>query len=90
MCIRDSISGTPKVGQTLTAALTPSGATANYQWQSASTSGGSYTNISGATGSTYVLAAGDLGKYIRVKATGTGSYTGEVTSAAIGLSLIHI
>jgi hypothetical protein len=80
-----AITGTPQVGQTLTAgALTPSGATATYRWQSATTSGGTYADITGATGTTYTLVAGDLGKYIKVVATGTGNYTGTVTSAAAG------
>ncbi len=45
-----AITGTTEVGSVLTAgALTPSGATATYQWTSSATSGGTYTNISGAT-----------------------------------------
>ncbi len=63
-------------------ALAPSGATATYQWQSASTAGGTYSNISGATSSTYAITSAVLGKYIKVVATGSGSYTGAVTSAA--------
>src|SRR5680860_1009924 len=79
-----AISGaTTAVGNTLTAgALTPSGATVTYQWQSATTSGGFYTNISSATASTYTLVIGNVGKYIKVVATATGSYTGAQTSAA--------
>lgn len=68
-----SISGTPMVGRTLTSALIPGGASATYQWQSAATSGGAYANILGATGSTYILAAGDLGRHIRLQATGSGN-----------------
>ncbi|NLN70922.1 MAG: hypothetical protein GX142_09120 [Chloroflexi bacterium] len=80
-----SITGEPTVGQTLSVAtLLPSGAAANYQWQWAATSGGTYTNISGATESTYVLKEADLERYIRLQATGTGSYTGTVTSNVIG------
>src|SRR5680860_995413 len=78
-----AISGTTQSGSVLTAgALTPSGATVAYQWQSATTSGGSYTNIAGATASTYTLVAGDWSKYIKVVATATGSYSGTQTSAA--------
>src|SRR5680860_848053 len=82
-----TISGaTTAVGNTLTAgALTPSGATVTYQWQSATTAGGTYTNIASATASTYTLVIGDLGKYIKVVATATGSYTGAQTSAASSL-----
>jgi PKD repeat protein len=80
-----AISGTTQVGSTLTAgALTPLGATATYQWQSSITAGGTYSNIAGATASTYTLASGDLGDYIRVVATGTGSYSGTVTSVNVG------
>lgn len=76
------ISGTKAVGSVLTAgAITPAGATVGYQWQSSTTSGGTYTNISGATSSAYTLVAGDLGKYIKVVATGSGNYTGSVASA---------
>jgi hypothetical protein len=68
----------------LTASVTPSGATATYQWQESATSGGTYANISGATSSAYTPVAGDATKYIKVVATGTGSYSGTVTSAATG------
>jgi len=80
-----AITGTTAEGSTLTAGATdPVGAatTATYQWQSADTSGGSYSNISGATSNTYTLVAGDIGKYIKVSATGTDTYTGSATSAA--------
>ena len=79
----DAISGSTVNGQTLTAgALTPSGATVTYQWQSSATSDGTYTNISGATSSTYTLVFADVGKYLKVVATGSDSYTGSATSVA--------
>ena len=78
------ISGTAQVGQTLTASVSPSGATVKYQWQSSSTLNGKYKNISRATSSTYVPVAGDAGKFIRVVVTATGSYTGTFTSASVG------
>lgn len=78
-----AISGTTRVGETLTAgALTPSGATVNYQWQRADSADGSYTNINGATANTYSLTSDDQNKFIKVVATGAGSYTGSVTSVA--------
>jgi len=78
-----AISGTPQVGSTLTAgALTPSSATVSYQWKSADAVDGVYTNISGATSSTYILAVGDIGKFIKVVAMGTGNYKGVVISDA--------
>ena len=77
-----AITGKAKVGEELTAgALTPSGATATYQWQRASSAGGPYADITGATGTTYTLVAGDVHGYIRVVAAGTGNYSGTVTSA---------
>ncbi len=80
-----AISGTAQVEQTLTAgSLTPSGATATYQWYNCSTSDGEYDIISGATSATYTLTASDYTKYIKVVAIGSGSYSGTVTSAAKG------
>jgi len=82
----DPISGTVDLGQTLTAgALTPSGASANYQWQSSVSSNSGFTNISGATTSTYVIRTSDMGRYIRVVATGTNGYTGTVNSSPTSL-----
>ncbi len=73
-----SISGTVQVGQTLTAAVSPAGATASYQWKADS------TDITGATGSTYAPAAADVDKTITVTATATGEWFGTVTSSPIG------
>ena len=76
-----AISGTPQLGNTLTAGtLTPSEATCVYQWQKSSAPEGPYTDISEATSSTYALKASDYNCYIRVTATGTGSFSGTVTS----------
>lgn len=81
----DAISGTAKVGTELTAGtLTPSGATAAYQWKICDTVDGAYTNITGATTNKYIPEPDDLGKFIKVSATGTGRYTGTVTSEATG------
>jgi hypothetical protein len=77
-----AITGTATVGQTLTASLTPSGATASYQWKICDTADGTYVDITGATSSTYTISADDLGKYLKISATGSGSYTETVTSSA--------
>jgi peptidoglycan hydrolase-like protein with peptidoglycan-binding domain len=78
-----AITGTVQVDEELTAgALTPSAATVTYQWKRAATSGGTYSDISGETSSTYTLESDDEGKYIKVAATGTGGYSDTVTSAA--------
>lgn len=79
-----SISGTAQVGETLTAAVEPAGATASYQWMSATEQDGDYAEITSATNSTYDLTASEEGKYIKVQATGTGEYGGTVESAATG------
>lgn len=79
-----SISGTAQVGATMTASAEPAGATAAYQWQSAAEQEGSYADIADATDNAYLLTEAEAGKYIKVRATGTGRYTGEVLSAAAG------
>lgn len=80
-----TITGTTIDGETLIAgAVTPSGATVTYQWKRADTFSGTYTNISGATSSTYLLSSQDVNKYIKVPPTGIGSYTGVVTSLSVG------
>jgi hypothetical protein len=83
--------GTTTVGSVLTAgALNPLGATVSYQWKSATTSGGTYADIPSATSSTYTLVSTDLGNYIKVSATGNGSYSGTVTSSATAVILGNI
>jgi hypothetical protein len=82
-----AITGTPQVGSILTAgALTPVAATVAYQWQESSTPGGAYTDISGATSNTYLIAAAYSGDYIEVVATGTGNYTGTATSTPVSVT----
>lgn len=41
-----------------------------YQWQDATTSGGSYSNISAATRSDYLVTSGEAGRFIRCQVTG--------------------
>ena len=75
------ITGSTIYGSVLTAGtLTPSGANVSYQWKSSTTSGGTYTNISGATSSTYTLVSTDIGDYLKVVVTGISPYTSSVTS----------
>ena len=77
-----SESGTIGIGDTLTADLsgvTP-GATLVYQWLR----NGSV--ISGATGSSYVIGNTGVdpkGSVMTVRVTGTGNYTGEITSSSV-------
>lgn len=78
-------SGVCKAGYTLTAGdLSPYGANATYQWQKCLTPNGTFTNIAGAVSSTYTLAASDVGYYFKVLATGSGNYTGVVSSPVMG------
>lgn len=75
------VEGVTGTGAILTAKPTPANATVTYQWLIADAAAGDYTNISGATNSTYTPVDGDVDKYIKVTVTGTGSYKGTVTSA---------
>ena len=83
-----TITGTKKVGSTLTAGTTgwnPSGSTVTftYVWKRASTSDGVKTTISRATAKTYKVVAADKGMYLTVTVTAkkTGYATVTVTSA---------
>ena len=90
-----SISGTARVGDTLTASVAATGfprPTLAYSWESAATVGGTYTSISGATGSSYTPPAAMVGQFVRVvvtasntsgaDATGTSAATGAVVEAS--------
>ena len=83
-----TISGTANAGQTLTANATLGGGTptsTTYQWKSATSSAGTYSDISGATSSTYAIANTEIGKYIKVtisvsNVSGSASATSSATS----------
>ena len=79
--------GAVKVGETLTAKVTPSGATVSYKWQRSASEDkiSEFNDIPGATAETYVLTEEDLDRWIKVEVTGTGNYTGTKTSNAVGL-----
>ncbi len=84
-----TISGSAQQGQVLTAnnGTWSNGPTSyGYAWQDCDTSGSGCTTISGATASTYTLAASDVGDTIRVvvtasNAAGSGSATSQPTAA---------
>jgi ABC-type transporter Mla MlaB component len=78
------VEGVAKVGETLTAKVTPTGATVNYQWQASADDGTTWDDIADATSKTYILSENEVGKLIRVKVTGTGNYTGTKTSEPVG------
>ena len=75
-----SISGSNKVGETLTASVSNSNATEySYQWRRGK------DNISGATSSSYKLTSADVGKKISCKVTDkSGSLTGFVSGYVYG------
>ena len=75
------LSGIVKEGQTLNASVTPSGATADFKWES-STDGTTWTTIEGETSSSYTIKAEDVGSYLRSVATGTDFYNGVTPSNA--------
>jgi len=80
-----TVSGTTRVGSTLTANQgTWSGTpTYTYQWQNSASATGTFTNIAFATSSTYVPKGESLGKYVRVNVTATdGGGSTTVSSAA--------
>jgi hypothetical protein len=83
-----TISGTPQVGQTLTAnpgtwnsSATP---TYTYQWQRCDTAGNNCAAIAGANAQTYTVTSADANSALRVVVTATSSSgTGSATSAAV-------
>ena len=79
----NAITGSALTDSTLTAGTVPTlGATYTRQWQSHTAATGTFTNIAGATGNTYVIPVGEVNRYIRVQTIGTGAFSGVVTSAA--------
>jgi hypothetical protein len=70
-----TISGTPQVGQTLTAStgtFTSSTApTYSYQWQRCNSTGAACADIVGSTGQTYGVTSVDVGNTLRVRVTAT-------------------
>ncbi|HYM55885.1 MAG TPA: choice-of-anchor R domain-containing protein, partial [Solirubrobacteraceae bacterium] len=78
-----TVSGTVLQGETLSASTgTWSGSPSSfaYQWQECNSVGGGCANVSGATGSSYKLAAGDAGHTLRTVVTATNA--GGSTSAS--------
>jgi hypothetical protein len=87
-----SLSGNAIQGQVLTASTgtlaDADGLSPAWQWQVSSDGSSNWTAISGATSTTYTLAASEAGKYVRVQASwGTGSFAeSEVSSSSVGIS----
>lgn len=68
--------------------LTPSGATATYQWQSGSSSTGPWSSVPDVTSAVYNDAT--WGLWYQVIATGSGNYVGSVTSDPVELTVTAI
>jgi hypothetical protein len=58
----------------------PVGPTLAYQWYTAATETGTYSEIGGATSATYTPGESDAGDWIKVKITATGTATGVIYS----------
>ena len=87
-----TISGTARVGATLTAATTDiadaDGLPASFSYQWVRVDSGTDTDISGATSSTYTLVGDDEGNTVKVEVSFTddaGNSEGPLTSAATGV-----
>ncbi len=82
-----TVTGHANQGQILSATSTwnPSGASYSYQWQNSTDNGSTWTNIGGASSSTYTLAASDLGDLVRVAVTAVNGFgTTTASSAGVG------
>ena len=71
--------GPARVGRILTVKTVPVNATVEYQWIVVDENGVE-TEIDGATQPKYTIPAEAVGKTIKVRVTGTGSYEGTLTS----------
>jgi hypothetical protein len=72
------LKGAPQVGATLTVSNDPgswlnSPTSTSSKWQTSTTGTGSWSDIAGATGSSYTIVSGDVGKYIRRLTTATNA-----------------
>jgi len=86
-----SISGTPQAGQTLTATAgtwtgTPSPAF-TYQWRRCDSAGASCADISGATGTSYVVASADRSRTLRVLVTAANT-AGQASASSGATALV--
>jgi hypothetical protein len=80
-----TISGTAKVGETLTAnegTWSPVTDSYKYVWLSSSTATGTFAAIAGATGKTYLVQAAVRGKFVKVTVTGVKAGYASLASAS--------
>jgi len=85
-----TISGTPQVGQTLTAGTgswAGSPTSFAYQWQRCNAGGTGCVDVAGATATTYVLGTADAGATIRVVVTATNA-AGPASAASAATAVV--
>ena len=85
------ISGTARTGSTLSTTngtWTGSASSYTYQWKRASAASGSYSNISSATSSTYVLTDADIDKYIKVSVIATNGIGSSSAELSVATSIV--
>jgi len=85
------ISGTTLTGSTLSTTngtWTGSASSYTYQWKRATAASGSYSNISSATNSTYVLTDADIDKYIKVSVIATNSIGASSAELSAATSIV--
>ncbi len=79
-----SVTGTSAYGETLTSTIgswSGSPTTYTYQWSISATSGGTYTDIAGATAASYSPTSAQIGKYLKVTVTASNN-RGSATSTS--------
>lgn len=87
-----TISGTLKVGETLTAnegSWSPASDSYTYVWKWSATATGTYAAIGSATGKTYQLQSSDRGRFIKVFVTAVkAGYTSGVGTSSASASVV--
>ena len=82
----------PQVGTVLDAVLTdPDGVVSGptWQWSRSNTKGGDYSNIDGATSTSYTPVTGDVGKYLRATASYTDGEVSDKTAQMVSYRLVR-
>jgi hypothetical protein len=86
-----TISGTPQLGQTLTASpgswTGPQPITLSYQWRRCDQFGGSCGDIAGAAGQTYQLTSADVGHSLRVRVTAKNQF-GKTSATTVPTAVV--